>query len=264
MRNSKKLIVLLVILIAGVWLVVAQRNKWMEQDELPDGATELRRIVHQQQADSLMVEGDIRMYDGKEPGKMIEKLSFVSYRKGYTFYSKFGPLLMMANDQWMVQVDSNTQRIIVQQTDPLMLEQLKSASAGAQMLEKLWQDTAVFKVKLNVTAKGSERSLHIESEQHPEIQAASLTYDPVTARVKNAEIRWIKDEGIDKESGIWISRIRYASKPGYVFDIGAAIEKVVVVRNGRITPAPTYAAYELITGELETGNDVRGQNEINN
>lgn len=254
MRVSKKTILLLIVFIASVWLVVAQRHRWNNGDELPDATAELRRIVSgQQQTDSLLVDGNIRLYDEKDPDALLETLSFRSYRNGASFYSRFGPLVVVANKQWMVQVDSSSQRITVRELDPAAQAAATSPAAGIQLLEKIWQDTAVFKIHLSVSQKNRQRVLHIESEQNPEMRSASLTYNPATARLEKVEIRWRKDDQLDTgEKNGWVSYITYANKPAFFLDIESIIKSIVVVKDGQLVPGPGYAAYELVKMDADT------------
>lgn len=255
MQVSKKTILLLSVFIASVCLVVAQRYHWNNDDELPDATVELRRIVaSQQQMDSLLVDGVIRLYDEKEPDALLETLSFRSYRNGNSFYSRFGSLVVVGNKQWIVQVDSSSRRIIVQEQDPAIQGEAIAAATGMQLLEKIWQDTAVFKVQLSVTQKNRQRVLHIRNEQNPEMRSASLTYDPATARLEKAEIRWRKEDQPDAgEKDGWVSYISYTNKPAFFLDIESIIRSIMVVKDGQLAPGPGYAAYELVKMRADAG-----------
>jgi len=256
MQVSKKKILLLIVFVASVWLVVAQRHRWI-REELPDATTELRRIViSQQQTDSLLVDGNIRLYDEKGPDALLETLSFRYYRNGASFYSRFGSLVVVGNKQWIIEVDSSSQRIIVQKQGPTAGMEAISAATGIQLMEKIWQDTAVFKLHLSVKQKGRQRVLHMESEQNPEMRSAALTYDPATARLEKAEIRWRKDGQADGngQDG-WVSYISYTNRPAFFLDIENIMGNIVVLKDGLWRPASGYAAYQLI--EMDKGIEQR-------
>ena len=251
MRNSKKIVFLLIIFIAGVWFVVAQRDRRDEPNDLPDAAAELRRIVMaQQKTDSLLIDGDIRLYDEKQPGVLLEMLSFRSYSNGNTFYTGFGPLITLSDGHWLIQVDSLSERIVVKEMNSELQSAITSDEAGMQMLEKIWQDTSVFKVNMKVSEKNRQRVIDISSEQNPEIRSVSLTYDPSTARIQHAEIRWLKEDqtGDDKNNAL-LSKISYRSKPASVMDIGKIVKSIIDVKDGQITAAGGYAAYAVVIAD---------------
>ncbi|PZR26531.1 MAG: hypothetical protein DI535_14070 [Citrobacter freundii] len=254
MRTSKKIALLVIVFIATVWFVMAQRDNSGWAGELPDAAAELRRVVaRQQEADSLLVEGDIRLYDQKNPDALLESISFSLYRKGTSFYSSFGPLLIVGDDRWMIQVDSLSQRIVVQEIDPVTQAAIMSPKTSLQMLEQVWQDTAVFKVEMKISEKNRLRTIELVNERNPEVRSASLTYDPITARILSAEIRWRKDQSEADENGIWISRINYKNKPGFVMDLKAVVNSIVEIKDGQLIPAPAYQNYELMKADNNAG-----------
>ena len=66
--------------------------------------------------------------------------------------------------------------------------------------ERFMHDTSGFKINASISEKNQERVLTIVSELNPEIKSSMIYYDPVTYRIKKAEIEWWKDAVIEKKS----------------------------------------------------------------
>lgn len=251
MKKGKWLIPACIALSAVAVLAVAQTSGWWKNagaHELPDAKTELKRLyaLYMRADTSMYVSGTIHLYDEEKIDELKETTAFASFRNGTHFYSRFGHLQTLGEDSLVVLLDTLNKRIVLSKMDK---ESLSNARGGIFPFESYLEDTATFRISADLSEKNGQRVLVIRSDLDPGIASCSIAYDPASGQINNAEIRWRKDNalpaGKEEEEKCWLTKIRYEYKPAARVNIKELMEKIIVVKDGKIVTTPAYSGYEL-------------------
>ncbi len=260
MRNKKK-IAALVLSVIGISVLalagkqVADRYTRHQPDKinlpvLPAAKDEYSRLVQQfLHPDSVsVVKGTVLLYDGASPERVKEKSDFISVRDGHSYYSKMSFNEIICNGKWYVQVDSlHKQLLIVAMNEN---QPMAPAPATGDMFDRLFSDTATFKVSGSVAGNDLERVITIKSDLNPEIQYFTLRYSPADYSIKGAEIHFWKDRHAPADTtaiqkSTWITKIEYGQPGKQVININDRINRVFRINGHTIEPTAAYRNYQV-------------------
>ena len=220
--------------------------------DLPGVKDEYARLMRKflQQDSAIHLSGAVSIYDGEEPTIAKEKSTFISLRSGHSFYSSLSFQQTFSNGRFLVQLDSLHRILFVSSTS----DSSKNPSAApdpAGMIDKLFSDTASFKISGTVSGDDKDRSIMIKSDFNPEIQSFTIRYSPIDYSLKSAEIRFWKNgqysgDSTTNHDKVWISKIDYREYPAKELNIDSMINKVLVIRGNSIEPTSAYKDYRVI------------------
>lgn len=208
----------------------------------------VEKFLHPDSASA--VSGTISLYDGEHPGVLKEKTDFISVRNGQQYYSKMSFVEVACNGRWFMQVDSLHKLLMVAG----VLERLPSVPPMPSMggvMDKLFSDTASFRVSGTVSGDDLERSITLHSDFNPEIQSFTFLYSPADYSIKGAEIRFWKSRLPEADTAgaaakVWISKIAYnRGRPASV-DINSEMSRIFSVKRNRVVPAAAYRDYSIM------------------
>jgi hypothetical protein len=253
--NKKKIILTAVVLLLVTGLLAIANNfHWLglnrngNNTELPDAKEELRKLyaVYSNPDTSLNVKGIIKLYDRENKDVLKEKTPFSYSKKGTQLYSQLGYMQSFISDSLVVQLDTMNKYIVVSKTG------IGSASQSVQTglpFEKFMQDTSTFKIDVTITEKNKERVLIIKSDLNPEIRSSAIYYDPVTYKIRKAEIEWWKEamvyENEDTDKKTWLTVMEYSYPVLSGTAIAEKIKKIIVMKDGKAEPTPAYKDYQF-------------------
>ncbi len=251
--QRKKAIVFIILAVAISGLSVAGGlSGWFTnvnvKNELPTAKEEYQRIYDRIKNDSSMnLEATVTLYDGEVPAEIKEQTICRFIKKWDKYYSQFSYLQTYCNENWIVQLDTVNQVIIV---SPVAPNRKKVKGPLMQpSFDVLFNEQADFRITGNVTQKNDkERELSCQSDFNPEVRSFDITYDPATYLVNRATIQWWK-EGVMPEtataSQVWISHIEYRQMPGVNIDIDEEISKIITIQKDKIEPTLKFQDYQL-------------------
>lgn len=224
--------------------------------DLPSLQEEYSRLMKKYASvdSSICIGGEVVLYDGSEPGVEKERSPFTYMRSGEQFYSSLSFQKTYFNGKMLVQVDSLHKIVFIAEvTDSARKVQAKRmGSSGLPGLSnKLFADTAAFRLRGTVTGNDKLRSIVLSSDYNPEIARCELDYSPVDYSVKSAEIRFFKsgkkkEDGSVDDADLWISRIGYREVTKQPLDVDALLRKIFVVKNRTLFPTAEYVSYKVI------------------
>jgi len=257
-RKSKVFMILSLVVFTGA-LVVAGRlmaNKGHdhhkeEAPELPSAKKEYALLMKKylSPASSVRISGIVSVYDGLHPDVLKEKSAFVYFRKEHAFYSRMSFQQTLCDGRFFVQMDSLNQVLLITPIADSMQQQL--FPDPMPMAEKLFGDTARFKMSGRVSGDDNLRSITLTSDFNPEIQSFTIYYSPVDYTMKSAEVRFCKNGRPESAApgdndNVWISRIDYNTTTGSDIDVHAMIGNIFSVHGHKLEPMPAYSNYRVI------------------
>jgi len=257
MRQKKMILVLTltaaVSLLAVAGKLIADKNKGhrIAGTELPSAKEEYARLIRKfiSPDSTVQMTGNVTVLDGAQPNVEKERSSFQYVRKGRNFYSSLSFMQTFFNGKFMVQLDSLHKVIFISQVNDST--QTQPGLDPVLLSNKLFSDTASFKVSGTVSGDDKLRILTIASDFNPEIQNFTISYSPADYSMKSAEVRFYKNgrrvEGnADDGSNVWISKVDYKESQMKDLDMDGMISKIFVIRQGQIVPTASYINYRVI------------------
>jgi len=249
MNKRKFFIPIAVLLVLSGVFAIANNNHWLTPDhnknELPDAKEELRKLyaIYNKQDTSLTINGIIRLYDRENKDALKEQTPFSYSKKGKRVFNQLGYLQTFFEDSLIVQLDTVNKYIAVSK----ITEGVQESVQNGLPFERFMQDTSTFKITATVSEKNKERALTVISELNPEIKSSVIYYDPVTYKIKKAEIEWWKEAPIyDKEAvskKIWLTIMEYTYPAG--MSNPESIKEIIVWKDGKPEPAKAYKDYQV-------------------
>ncbi|HET9056046.1 MAG TPA: hypothetical protein VFN30_04275 [Chitinophagaceae bacterium] len=215
---------------------------------LPDAKQELKKIytLYSNADSSITMEGIIRFYDKEKNDALKEQTGFYFTRNKKNFYSRLDYLQTYCADSLLIQLDTINKFIVVSKIN---IEVEEGHSQNILPFERFMQDTSSFKITATIKEENDERIITIQSELNPEIKSTSLYYDPVTYKIKRAEVEWWKDPlpGNDKESEnkIWLANIEYRYPGISNISVENSIKKIIIINKGQVQVTEAYKDYEV-------------------
>lgn len=221
----------------------------MNERELPVAAVEYRRIMERfAGADSnIDLSGTIRIYDSENKYALKEERTFRYTRYGAQFYAQLSRLQTFCDGNLVLQLDTLNRTITLSKAPT---GQKASSDPGMQPFDRLFSDTATFRISGTVSEFASERILKMQSDFNPEIRSCSLVYDTLSYRLHRAEVEWWKQipTGDKNTTGkIWLAKLDYHYQLPVLLDIHKRIDSIIIIRDGRVCGQPAYKDYQLNT-----------------
>lgn len=253
-KNKKILFPLFILLFLAGILAVANKNKWFDfgqTNELPDAREEIKKLFNRYSHpdSSINMKGMIRLYDEENDHLLKEETTFIFKKHGLQVYNSLGYLQIFCADSLIVQLDTVNKYILLSKLDQKMMQIL---SHPINFPSEQWlSDSTDFKIDADVIKKNNYRTLIIKNNHNPDIKSSSITYDPVTYKVKSAEIVWWKNklttEEDEKNNKVWVTKITYDHLPPDKFAIDAMINKIIRIEKNKTEVAPAYKGYRVET-----------------
>ena len=260
MRNKKKITVLVlsvicisVLALAGKQVAdkYAHRENKINLSALPPAKDEYTKLVqHFLHPDSAsVIKGTVKLYDGASPERVKEKSDFISIRDGSSFYSKISFTEVICDGKWYVQIDTLHKQLLITALNENQVKAPLSPAMGG-LFDRLFSDTATFKVSGTVTGNDLERLITIKSDFNPEIQYFTLRYSPADYSIRGAEIRFWKNRRPDadtteEQKNSWITKIEYRQAGKKLVNINDRINQVFKIKGHTMEPAAAYHDYKV-------------------
>jgi hypothetical protein len=251
-KNKILLLFIVVLMVSGVFALAASQH-WLSNrtnaNDLPDGREELRKIyaAYFNKDSSFNISGKIRLYDQERNGVFKEETGFHYVKKDGTYYYELGYLQTAFNGKIFVQMDSIARSITVSKIPDSVL--LKTAQSGFP-LESFLTDTSAFKTNIALSEKDKERTLLITTD-NPDIKSFSITYDPLSYKIKQVQIEWWKKELPADENQadkmVWLTKMEYRYASANSFSVEGFINKILTIKEGEVVPADLYKDYQIQT-----------------
>jgi hypothetical protein len=251
MNRRKIFIPIALLLVLSGLFAIANSNKWLTPDnaknELPDAKEELQKLytIYNKQDTSFNINGMIRLYDKENKDVLKEQTSFSYSKKGKNVFNQIGYLRTFFDDSLVVQLDTVNKYIAVSK----IVEGRRVPVQSGLPFEKFMEDTSTFKISATVSEKNKERALTIISELNPEIKSSVIYYDPVTYKIKKAEIEWWKEAMInDQEEAnkkIWLTIMEYTYPVSSGTSGPKSIKEIIVWEDGKPKPTKAYEDYQV-------------------
>jgi len=241
---------LIVLLFAAVGQKVGLKHiAPTNEKELPAAAGEYRRIMERfSGADSnIDLSGTIRIYDSENKYALKEQRGFRYTRYGSQFYTRLSCLQTFCDGSLMLQLDTLNRTITVSKAT---VGQKGSANPVIQSFDRLFSDTATFRISGKVSELASERILKMQSDFNPEIRSCSLIYDTLSYRLHRAEVEWWKQipTGDKNSTGkIWLAKLDYHYQSPVPFDMHKRIDSIILIKDGHVYNRPAYKDYQVNT-----------------
>jgi len=260
MRLKKKIIILVLLAATVSMLAVAGKliadNKGgqsrTDAPALPSAKEEYARLMQKMMSPgaSLQLEGDIDLYDGAHPDVVKEKSSFLYLLAGRNSYSRLSCQETFFNGKFLIQLDSLHKLLFITPVSDSAQSQ-PAFSDPLSMANRLFSDTASFKVTGTVTGDDRLRHITLSSDFNPEIQNFTVDYSPVDYSMKRAEIRFYKtgrkeDAAGSDSTNVWISKIDYRESRMKAPDVNKMISRIFTVDKDQILPTVAYRDYKII------------------
>lgn len=244
------LLSVLIVVVAGI-AAAANYSTWFRglilAEELPDARVEYRKIIENllQRDSAINLEGTILLYDGEEKSTVKENNDFRLFRKADQLYSRLAYLETFCDGKYMVQLDTVEQVIVVAKAGDIP----ELSSRGTRpALDLLFKDTAAFRIVGQSAKPGQNRKISLQTDLDPRIRLYTISYDPNTYQIRNAEIEWWKNE-FDFENTdttkVWITNIDYRYPAARDLNVPEMMSKVVQVNQDKAEPANQYKYYRL-------------------
>jgi hypothetical protein len=265
-KRLKKKIIILVLLTATVSmlaiagkLIVDNKGGHPRTDApaLPSAKEEYARLMQRimSPGSSLHMEGDINLYDGAHPDVVKEKSSFVCVQEGRNAYSRMSCQETFFNGKFLVQLDSLHKLLFITPVSDSAQNQ-PAFSDPLSLANRLFSDTASFKVSGTVTGDDRLRHITITSDFNPEIQNFTVNYSPSDYSMKSAEIRFYKsgrreDVPGSDSTNVWISRINYRESRMKDPDVNSMISRIFTIDKDQIVPAVAYRDYKIVVNNKQ-------------
>jgi hypothetical protein len=253
--QAKKFMLAIAALLALIGLFAVAGNRYWRKipvseikKELPAASEEYRRIMERYAgADSnLDLSGNILIYDGENKYSLKERSSFSYIRSGRQYYYRLSRLQTFCDGSTVLQLDTVNKRIIVSTAS----HSQASNDPGTMPFDRLFSDTARFRINGAVSEQGSERVLRIQSDYNPGMRSYSLRYDTTNYRLLKAEVEWWKT--IPLKNGdtnkIWLAKIDYRYQEPGRLDMDKKIREVISKTDGQVKPSLRYKDYQVNTG----------------
>lgn len=253
--NKKKIILTggVLLLVTGL-LAIANNNHWFglnsgdDKTKLPDAKEELRKIytLYSKPDTSFYMKGVIKLYDHENKDALKEQTPFSYLKKGMQLYSQLGYLQTFISDSLVLQFDTVNKYITVSKVD---LRSVQPAGQTGLPFEKFMQDSSSFEIEATVMEKNKERALTIKSDLNTDIKSSVIYYDPLTYKIRKAEIEWWKEamvygtEDRDKKTWLTVMEYNFPALPG--ISVTEKIKKIIVLKNGTAEATTTYKDYKV-------------------
>ena len=259
MHRKKRILLVLTAAISISMLAVAGRIMGGHTEtpheitpEMPSAKSEYDRLMQRYMSKDSAVglKGEVAVFDGALPTIVKEKSSFTYRREGTNFYSSLSFQQTFFDGEFMVQLDSLHKIVYITAAGDKGTTD-RSTEQMSFLPDKLFSDTARFRMTGTVTGDDKLRTLTVTSDFNPEIQRFTLAYSPIDYTMKSAEIRFYKhhrpQEGHDgSDEDVWISRIDYKEAPAEKLDVRSMIQKIFVRRKNQLIPTSAYTDYRAI------------------
>ena len=238
-------------LLAVAGKLIADKNKGhrIAGTELPSAKEEYARLIRKfiSPDSTVQMTGNVTVLDGAQPNVEKERSSFQYVRKGRNFYSSLSFMQTFFNGKFMVQLDSLHKVIFISQVNDST--QTQPGLDPVLLSNKLFSDTASFKVSGTVSGDDKLRILTIANDFNPEIQNFTVDYSPSDYSMKSAEIRFYKTgrrEADQDSANVWVSKIDYRESRMKYPDVNKMISRIFTVDGDQIFPAVAYRDYKIV------------------
>jgi len=258
MRHKKKILILVLLTVTVSMLAVAGKliadikvgHPRMDVPALPSAKEEYAKLMQKMMSPgaSIQLEGEISLYDGEHPDVVKEKSPFLFMLAGRNSYSRLSNQETFFNGKFLVQLDS-LQRLLFITPVGDSAQYQANFSNPLSLTDRLFSDTASFKISGTVT--GDDRLPHITiiSDFNPEIQNFTVDYSPSDYSMKSAEIRFYKTgrrEADQDSANVWVSKIDYRESRMKYPDVNKMISRIFTVDGDQIFPAVAYRDYKIV------------------
>lgn len=254
---SLKKIFLSVLLLSLLTAATAGYHWWKGSDravispaaprEMPPVAEEFQKLMrsYRRAADTLAsVAGTIRIYDQENNSALKETRAFRFVRCGAGYFMQLSSLQAFCDGKWLVQLDTANRQIAVSKAPAGGPDEMMTMVAPP---ERLFSDTARFRIRGLVEPEEGGRSLRLESELNPEIRSSTMFYDTASYQLNKAVIEWWKPGTAldDRGDKIWLVKIDYRYPPAEKIKIREKIRSIVSIDARGVTPAAAYRDYNV-------------------
>lgn len=238
-----------VILACGSCLVLWASNQRKERFlQEADPLQECRKVITRSGIanTTLHVTGELSWYDEANPEKSRQQTSFECVRNNNEFFSQVGAQTVISDGKNVLQLDNDNRMIVIakNRSDVSM-----SPEAGAQLLNRMLDDTAQGKLHVTVSKEDGEAVLTLESGAIPQMQHCKLYYDANSYVLKRVVVRSWREKAPLEALGtnVVVTDIKYRFQPYRGFEKQQTMQSVAAINGTNVQLAPAYKGYRLQT-----------------
>lgn len=253
MKSKYKVMMLVLAVLIVSTGTVALAKGWFNKPNVVteqfDAAVEWQKLMNRysqlQQAGGLNMEGNIILFDGKEPGKIKEQNTTLLQCQGKQYYYTMAGVKYLCDGEILLQVDPINQFVILSKVPemPKLNQQILP-----QINQQPDQNQEGFRITGTVEGDDKKRKISIKTEMNPDVKNYSVVYDPSTYNITDVEIEWWKNnlsESKADEANTWITKIKYQHHPSVTLNMEEEMKKVIAVIDGKITLIGDAKDYKL-------------------